>query len=122
MGAAGIELADWINAETVERAYSRAVVAQRQRIQSFANTGMRAARARDPRILLALEKGAEVLTRMQEAQVGRTQRTSARYADTVELTEVALWRKAYEFADRGEPLPHLEWIYGAAAHLAGFNS
>lgn len=121
MGAAGIELADWINPETVERAYARAVVAQKVGNQAFANTGMRAARARDPKLLLALERGAEILDRMQETQVGRSRRSAERYADTVELTEVALWRKAYEFADRGEPLPHLEWIYGAAAVLAGFN-
>lgn len=121
MGAAGIELADWINPETVERAYSRAIVAQRVRNQVFADTGMRAARARDPKLLLALERGAEILSRLQEEQVGRTRRSAERFADTVELTEVALWRKAYEFADKGEPLPHLEWIYGAAAVLAGFN-
>lgn len=121
MGAAGIELAEWINPETVERAYARAIVAQRVGNQPFANTGMRAARARDAKILLALERGAEVLARMAEEQHGQTRRTSSRFADTVELTEPALWRKAYEFADKGEPLPQFEWIYGAAAVLAGFN-
>jgi hypothetical protein len=122
MGAAGIELTEWINAETVERAYSRAVYAQRVRNQVFANTGMRAARARDPKLLLALEKGADVLDRMQDQQHGRTRRSSSKFGETVELTEVALWRKAYEFADRGEPLAQLEWIYGAAAVLAGFTA
>jgi hypothetical protein len=63
-----------------------------------------------------------VLTKMQEEQVGRTRRTATRVGDSVELTEVALWRKAYEFADKGEPLAQLEWIYGAAALLAGFVS
>lgn len=121
MGAAGIELAEWINRETVERAYVRAILAQRIGNQSFANTGMRAARARDGKLLLALEKAAEVLAQMAEEQHGRTRRSAERFADTVELTEPALWRKAYEFADKGEPLPHLEWIYGAAAVLAGFN-
>lgn len=120
MGAAGIEIDGWINRETVERAYARAREAQQRRQQHLADTGMRAARARDPKLLRCLEKGAEILTAMQEEQVGRTRRTSSRYADTVELTEVALWRKAYEFADRGEPLGQLEWIYGAAAVLAGF--
>lgn len=121
MGAAGIELAEWINPETVERAYARAVYAQRVGNQAFANTGMRAARARDPKLLLALEKGAETLDQMQEHQHGRTRRSSSTFAHTVELTEVALWRKAYEFADKGEPLAQLEWIYGAAAVLAGFT-
>lgn len=120
MGAAGIELSDWINRETVERAYARAVQAQRLRHQTVADTGMRAARARDPKLLLALEKGAEVLDRMAEEQGGRTRRSSSQFSETVELTEVALWRKAYEFADKGEPLGQFEWIYGAAAVLAGF--
>jgi len=120
MGAAGIEVGEWINATSVEWAYRRASEAQRLRQQSIANAGMRAARVRDPKLLLALEKATEVLVRMEEQQVGRTRRTSSNYADTVELTEVALWRKAYEFADKGEPLAQLEWIYGAAALLAGF--
>ena len=120
MGAAGIEIGDWVNAESVEWAHRRASAAQRQREQRIADVGMRAARARDPKLLLVLEKAAEVLDRMQEQQVGQTRRTATRYADSVELTEVALWRKAYEFADKGEPLPHLEWMYGAAALLAGF--
>lgn len=120
MGAAGIEVADWINPTSVEHAYGRAVEAQRRRQQHVADAGMRAARARDSKLLLCLERGAEVLSKMQEEQVGRTQRTSTRYSDTVELTEVALWRKAYEFADKGEPMRQFEWIYGAAAVLAGF--
>jgi len=120
MGAAGIEVSEWINPESVEWAHRRASLAQKQREQRIADVGMRAARARDAKLLLVLEKSAEVLDRMQEQQVGQTRRTATRYADSVELTEVALWRKAYEFADKGEPLPHLEWIYGAAALLAGF--
>jgi len=120
MGAAGIEVADWINPTSVEHAYGRAVEAQRRRQQHVADAGMRAARARDAKLLLCLEKGAEVLDRMQEVQHGRTRRSASRLADTVELTEVALWKRAYEFADKGEPLRQLEWIYGAAAILAGF--
>lgn len=120
MGAAGVEVEQFINRASVEWAHRRASEAQRRREQHVANAGMRAARARDPKLLLALEKATEVLARMEEEQVGRTRRTASRFSDSVELTEVALWRKAYEFADRGEPLPHLEWIYGAAALLAGY--
>ncbi len=122
MGAAGIEISEWINAGSVEWAYRRAAEAQRTRRQYIADVGMRAARARDPKLLLVLEKATEVLDKMQEQQVGRSRRTASTLADSVELTEVALWRKAYEFADKGEPLPHLEWVYGAAALLAGFTS
>jgi hypothetical protein len=122
MGAAGIEISEWINPGSVEWAYRRASEAQRTRRQYIADAGMKAARARDPKLLLVLEKATEVLDRMQEEQVGRTRRTSTKFSETVELTEVALWRKAYEFCDKGDPLPHLEWIYGAAALLAGFTS
>ena len=120
MGAAGVEVENWINRNTVEWAFGRVQDAQRQRQQHIATAGMRAARARDPKLLLVLEKATEILDRMQEEQVGRTRRSSSVFGETVELTEVALWRKAYEFCDKGEPLPHLEWIYGAAAILAGF--
>lgn len=120
MGAAGVEVEQFITRGSVEWAHRRASEAQRRREQHIADIGMRAARARDPKLLLVLEKATEVLDKMQEEQVGRTRRTASRYADTVELTEVALWRKAYEFADKGEPLAQLEWIYGAAALLAGF--
>jgi hypothetical protein len=120
MGAAGIEVEQFVNRNSVEWAFGRAVEAQRRREQHIADVGMRAARARDPRLLLVLEKATEVLVKMEEEQVGRTRRTASRFADTVELTEVALWRKAYEFCDKGDPLRQLEWIYGAAALLAGF--
>lgn len=120
MGAAGIEVEEFVNRGSVEWAFGRAIEAQRTRRQSIADIGMRAAFARDAKLLLVLEKATEVLVKMEEEQVGRTRRTASRYADTVELTEVALWRKAYEFADKGEPLRQLEWIYGAAALLAGY--
>ena len=120
MGAAGVEVEQFVTRGSVEWAYRRAQEAQRRREQHIADIGMRAARARDPKLLLVLEKATEVLDRMQEEQVGRTRRTSSVLGERVELTEVALWRKAYEFADKGEPLAQLEWVYGAAALLAGF--
>lgn len=120
MGAAGIEIEEWVNPGSVEWAYRRAQEAQRTRKQYIADIGMKAARARDAKLLLVLEKATEVLAKMEEQQVGRTKRTSSVLGERVELTEVALWRKAYEFCDKGEPLPHLEWIYGAAALIAGY--
>jgi len=120
MGAAGVEVESFITRGSVEWAFGRAIEAQRTRRQYIADTGMRAAFARDPKLLLVLEKATEILVQMQEEQVGRTRRSATTLADSVELTEVALWRKAYEFCDKGEPLRQLEWIYGAAALLAGF--
>ena len=118
--AAYVELPVWINENTVEESYRRALRAQRHRQQSFAEKGLRAARARDSRILKALEGGAEVLQGMQERQRGRTMRSaSTSFGERVDLTEYALWREAFKLADSGSPTQHFEWIYGAAAELAG---
>lgn len=117
---AQIELEVDVNPRTVEDAYRRGMSAIRQRNQAYAQKGERAARARDPRLLLGLERGAEVLAKMAENQFGRTRRTTEYDGYKVELTEAAMWRKAYEFADKGEPLYQLRWIYGMAADLVGY--
>jgi hypothetical protein len=120
MGAAGVEIPEWINDGTVERAFRRMNTARHSRQQNFADKGMRAARARDSRLLKALEGGAEVLQSIQERQVGRTIRdTATPYGHRVDLTEYAMWREAYRMCDEGTPLRAFEWIYGAAAELAG---
>lgn len=120
MGTAGVEIPEWITESTVETAYRRALQAQAVRRQGFAERGMRAARARDSRLLKALEGAAEVLHAMQERQMGRTMRdASTPYGQRVDLTEYSLWREAYRMCDQGTPTRHFEWIYGAAAELAG---
>ena len=116
MGAAGIELPDWINEITVERAYGRALRFQREGRMSMAEAGMRAARARDGRILKDLEGGAEVLHRMSADQLGHNYTAEG---IKMEATEAQLWREAYKAADSGEPMVQFRWIYGAAAELAG---
>jgi hypothetical protein len=55
--AGHVELPGWINERTVERAFARASEAQKRHEESLAECGMRAAMARDPRMLLALEQG-----------------------------------------------------------------
>jgi hypothetical protein len=118
MGAAGIELPDWINESSVEWAHGRAQTAQRQGMVNFAASGMRAARARDPHLLKALEGGAEVLTKMNDRQLGPHFRVGHHRVDS---TEVQMWREAFRLCDEGEPLINLQWIYGAAALLAGLQ-
>lgn len=113
----------WVTEGSVEHAYGRCMQAQRAKDDNFANTGMRAARRRDPKLLLALEKGSEIIDRIAERQQGRTRRdASVSLGERTEFTEAQLWKKAYEFADKGEPLQQLCWIYGAAAVLAGFQA
>lgn len=120
MGAAGVEIAEWINERTVEAAFSRCYAAMENRRPAIAEKGLRAARQRDSRLLKALEGGAEILHRIQERQYGRTLRDpSTPYGERVELTEYTLWREAYRLCDQGEPSVHLQWVYGMAAELAG---
>jgi hypothetical protein len=90
--------------------------------QSFADTGFRAARARDPKLLIALEVMAETTGKMQEAQMGRLMRSpDAKFGETKGTTEHQLCREAYRLCDAGNPIENFSWIYGAAAYLCGFN-
>lgn len=117
-----IEFADSITAKRVEYAYGLAQRRQMERNLSFGQIGMRAAKARDPKLLKALEKATEIITKQSEDQFGRTRRDpGTEFRFTIEPTEVQLWREAYTFADKGEPLVQFEWIYGAAAWLCGYN-
>ena len=116
MGAAGLELPEWVNATTVERAHAKALQAQRLQALGFAEKGMRAARARDPHLMKALEGGAEVLLKLSERQLGKNYSVAG---VRIDATEHQLWREAFVHADKGEPLIHFRWIYGAAAELAG---
>jgi hypothetical protein len=118
--SASVEIPEWINEQTVERAYRRALRAQALRQQGFAEKGMRAARARSSHLLKALEGGAETLRQMQERQRGRTMRSSSTpFSHRVDVTEYSLWREAYKAVDQGRAIRNFEWIYGAAAELAG---
>lgn len=122
---AAIELASPITRQTVEQIHARAGYLQKRgsssEAQRFLAKGLRAARARDPRLLMALEKAAEIMTRLQEEQMGRTQRdASTTFADRSAPVEVSLWREAYKAADAGQPPEQLGYIYGAAAELAGY--
>ena len=119
---AAIETTNWVNRLTVEEAYRMARRLQAEdtpRSQNFARRGMRAAKARDPKLLLVLEKATEIVTQMSQEQFGQTRyRTDIPYSDRVEPTEVQLWREAYRLCDEGNPIGNFMWIYGAAAHLA----
>jgi hypothetical protein len=112
MGAAGVEIPEWVNERTVEEAFRRCFFAMENRRVAFAEKGMRAARGRDSRLLKALEAGTEVLHGIQERQYGRSLRsTSTPYGERVELT--------YKLCDAGIPSEHFQWVYGMAAELAG---
>jgi hypothetical protein len=117
MNGTRIEVEHFITRRSVEAAYAECKRAQLHRRESFAQTGMRAARARHPGVLLALQKGSEILQRMSEEQLGTHGLDVG--GIHVNATEFSLWKEAYIAADKGEALPNLMWIYGAAALLAG---
>ena len=95
MGSAGIELPRPVNRQTVEKAHAMAVRGPQDHEYSFMQAGMRAARARDPKLLLALEKGAEVLDAVSDEQMGQTRReSSATRSQKAQHTEASLWREA----------------------------
>lgn len=115
------ELPEWINAETVERAWRRMMIAREKGQQKYAVIGMRAARDRNPRLLRALEGMLENMYKLDEAQRGFTRRFEEREDHRIMSTEVNLVRAAYETLDKGNPLENFEWIYGAAADICGYQ-
>ena len=115
-----VELEEFITPERVEWAHGRACNYQMIKRQSAADAAWRAAKARDPKLLKALEKGAEIIGKMSEAQMGQTRRRiDVPFSESREHTESQMWRKAYEFMDKGDPIIQLQWIYCAGALLAG---
>lgn len=107
--------------KAIEKAYARALQAHEARWIGFAEAGMRAARARDPKLLKALERMAESTHKLQEEQIGRFMRDpGSTYGESRGTTEHQLCREAFRLCDEGNPIEHLAWIYGAAAYLCGF--
>ena len=121
--SAYVELQEFITFPRVDEAHRRAIAAQERRQQNFADTGFRAALARDPRMLKVLELAANAIDREQESQFGQTMRSrTATPGEQAGTTEAQLWREAYRLCDEGNPIRNFEWIYGAAAYLCGFNT
>lgn len=112
-----------ISGDRIEYAHGLAARMQQERNQGFADQGYRAALSRDPRMLKAMERAVEHIDKLAESQRGESRRaakmTGSNYGESVEFTELALWREAYRMMDKGTPLQNFEWIYGAGAWLAG---
>jgi len=118
-----VEIESFITPAFLEHAYRRSKQAMENHDQGFAQCGLRAAKARDPKLLKALEKGAELLDKMTENQYGRTMRSpDATHGETKGTTEANLWREAYRMVDEGTPIENFSWIYGSAALLCGYQS
>lgn len=116
-----MELEHFVTRSRVEWAYATAQRAQHEwRGESLARQAWRAASARDSRLLLALQKGADILQRMSEEQMGAHGLDVSGYR--VPATEFQLWRNAYTTLDKGDPEQPYIWIYVAGALIAGLVS
>ena len=115
-----VEIEEFFTPERVEWAYRMAMRDQRDQRVRYAGMAMRAAEARDAKLLKAMEKGAEIVTRMDEEQRGRTRRASDVLAEQSETTETQLWRESYRLMDEGKPIENFRWMYLAGMYLAGF--
>ena len=106
----------------IEYAYGQCIQARDSHNQSFADTGYRAAIARDRKLLVALEKMAESTGSLQDHQMGRLMRSpDATHIESRGTTQHQLCREAFRLCDEGNPIRNFEWIYGAAAWLCGYN-
>jgi hypothetical protein len=113
-----MELEHFVTRPRLEWAYATAQRAQHAtRGESLARQAWGAAKARDSRVLLALQKGSEILQRMSEEQMGQHGLDVAGYR--VPATEFQLWKNAYTTMDKGTPEANYVWIYVAAGLLAG---
>ena len=116
-----VEVEEFVTAGRVEWAYRKAMEAQHFRKQRFADVGWRAAQDRDPRLLKVLECAANIVSKMDEEQRGRTRRAmDTPFSESVETTVTQMFRGAYETVDKGTPSRALEWIYGSAALMCGY--
>jgi hypothetical protein len=85
-----------------------------------AERGFRVAKAAPPLFMQALEKMAEVLDSMGEAQYGETRRdTATATGHRVEATVIQAWKEAYRSADSGEPAIAYGYYYAALAEFVG---
>lgn len=115
-----MELDEFMSPRRIEWAYGesqRLLRRDRERYETFARQAWRAAKARNPRMLMALDRGSAHLQKLSEQQAGQHGFDVAGYY--VHATEFQLWRNAYTTMDSGTPEQNYEPIYLAAGILAG---
>lgn len=104
----------------VEQAYRYAKKWRDEDKTSWAQIGMRAARARDPKLLRALDQALEVLLAEHERQMGEFQRQGKTdFNERALPSEVGFFREVYRTVDESRPMTEYMWGYAAACWLAG---
>lgn len=126
MGAAGIELEDFVTPERVERCYRRMLELRAKgegdpKARTLLIKGMRMARAKHGAMLLFLDKGANILQKMNDAQQCRYSQDGADFHRS-DFTEFATWREAFLLAD--DPAGDVKyrvlgWAYASVAEVLG---
>lgn len=120
-----IVLPESVTPARVERIYRRAKALGDGVLPEtgMAAAGLRAAKARDPRLMLALERCAEVIDKMAEEQSGQTRRQETQlrtdWASTRNPSEVNFFRGAYTAALEGQVPDAFGYLYAAVAEFAG---
>lgn len=133
--SAYVELDQYVTLKLVEMAHARALQKMKEHDDNFAETGMRAARAGDVRLLKTLEFAAERINAEEDLQLGQTKRSvNATHSESKGTTEAQLWRETYRLLDESmhgavadrdakmTALGHFRWILGAAAWICGYNN
>jgi len=121
MGAAGIELPDFVTPALIERTYGRAAKLQDHRDSPYSRSmlvkGMNMARSQHAVMAKFLEKGADHLQKINDSQRDRFEEHGLVRTD---FSEYAAWREAY--LRMTEPNRHEDvmyrvfgWIYAAVA-------
>jgi hypothetical protein len=109
-----------VNPNSVEHMHVRSIALRERWDRSRIEQGIRAARAREPKLMFVLEQATEVLDGMVESQMGSTMRSSGtEFAHRVPPTEMQIWREAYRTADEGQAMDQFGAVYAAAGEFAG---
>ena len=115
-----VEIEEFFSPGRVEWAYRMAMRDQREGRQRNAARAFDFACKKNDKLLKAMEKGAEIIARMDEEQRGQTRRMAENLSEQVETTETQLWRESYRLMDEGRPIQNFAWMYLAGMYLAGF--
>lgn len=115
-----------VNFQTLENAWRFAKKVQEQKRDRLVGVAWRAARNRDSLLLTVMQRGAEVLQRASEHQVGAQGHDVGGLR--VHATEFNLWREAYTAlldgklgtAESARDFQPLQYMYVAGAFLAGY--
>ncbi len=114
-----------VNEQTAEAIFLRANDMCNRMIPEtgYASAGFQAALKRDPILLQAMEKLANVIDKIAESQLGQTRRSAtASFSQSIEPSQAIMVREAYRTMDIGLPAPNFGFLYAAVAEHQGLIS